>query len=52
LEHHPKIREALHALREARAELKEASHDYGGHRDDAIRAIDGAIGQLETCVKY
>ena len=52
LEHHPKIHEALHALREARTELKEAKHDYGGHRDEAIRAIDGAIGQLETCLKY
>jgi hypothetical protein len=52
LEHHPRIHEALHALREARVELKEAKHDYGGHRDEAIRAIDASIHQLEVCLKY
>ena len=52
LEHHPKIHEAIHALREARTELKEAKHDYGGHRDEAIREIDAAVQQLETCLKY
>ena len=51
-EHHPKIHDAIHALREARTELKEAKHDYGGHRDEAIRGIDFAVQQLETCLKY
>jgi hypothetical protein len=51
-EHHPKIHDAIHALREARTELLEAKHDYGGHRDEAIRGIDFSVKQLETCLKY
>lgn len=51
-EHHPAIHRALHELRDARAELKEAKHDFGGHRDEAVRAIDAAIEQLEICMKH
>jgi len=49
---HPEIREALDALRNARAHLAAASHDYHGHRADAIRATDEAIHQLEICMEY
>ncbi len=49
---HPEIRDALAALRRAREHLNHAAHDYQGHREDAIRAIDGAINQLEICLKY
>jgi hypothetical protein len=45
------IHRALNALREARHELKEAKHDFGGHREDAIHAVDKAIEQLEVCLK-
>jgi|ERR1700730_3168496 len=51
-ERHPHIRAALHELREARAELKAAAHDFGGHRDEAVEATDKAIRQLEECLKY
>lgn len=51
-EPHPEIRDAIAALRNARNHLQHASHDFGGHRVDAIRAIDGAIGQLQTCTRY
>jgi hypothetical protein len=51
-EHHPAIHRALHELRDARTELKDAKHDFDGHREDALRAVDGAIEQLEICVKH
>jgi hypothetical protein len=49
---HPEIRDAIAALRNARGHLQHARHDYGGHRQDAIRATDEAIHQLEICLKY
>jgi hypothetical protein len=48
---HPEIRHALKSLREARYELKEAKHDFGGHREDAVHAVDEAIRQLEVCLQ-
>ena len=51
-EKHPVIREALASLRNAKAELEHAAHDFGGHRVDAIRATDEAIHQLEICLQY
>ncbi|HEX4000538.1 MAG TPA: hypothetical protein VHX65_18460 [Pirellulales bacterium] len=51
-EHHPAIHRALKELREARHELKDAKHDFGGHREDALKAVDGAIEQLEICLKH
>lgn len=49
---HHKIREAMSSLREARDELQHASHDFGGHRADAIGSIDQALHQLEICLQY
>jgi hypothetical protein len=50
-EHHPHIRKALEELREARRELKEADHDFKGHREEALESVDKAIRQLEVCMK-
>ena len=52
LEPHPHIRSAIGELQEARKELQSAAHDFGGHRVDAIRAIDGAIKQLRIAQQY
>jgi hypothetical protein len=49
---HPQIEDALRALRGAKDHLNEASHDFGGHRVDAIRAIDEADRQLRICMQY
>jgi hypothetical protein len=49
---HPHLHHALYELRQARAELKEAPHNFGGHRKAAIAAINAAIGQLEKALKY
>ena len=49
---HPQIREAMDALKNAREHLEHAAHDFGGHRVDAIHAIDDAMHQLEICMHY
>ena len=51
-EKHPHIHHALAELREARRELKEADHDFGGHRKEALEATDAAIRQLERALKF
>jgi hypothetical protein len=49
---HPEIKDALEALHNAKAHLMAAAHDFGGHRADAIRAIDEADRQLRICMQY
>jgi hypothetical protein len=51
-EMHPRIAAAIAALRDARAYLNEAPHDFGGHKNDAIRACDNAIRQLNLALQY
>jgi hypothetical protein len=48
---HPHLHHALHELKEALVELKEAAHDFGGHRVNALKAVDAAIIQVEKCLK-
>jgi hypothetical protein len=43
---------ALHELKEARLELKEAKHDFGGHREAALKAVDHAIHQIEVAIEH
>lgn len=52
LEPHPHIRSAIVELEAARNELKTAAHDFGGHRADAMNAIDGALRQLRLAQKF
>jgi hypothetical protein len=49
---HPQIEGAIRALQNAKVHLQEARHDFGGHRVDAIRAIDEAERQLQMCLQY
>jgi hypothetical protein len=51
-EKHPHIRAAIKELRDAKKELETADHDFGGHRVNAIKAIDHAIEQLEKALKF
>jgi hypothetical protein len=51
-EPHPEIRAALNSLRHAKEHLEHAAHDFGGHKGEAIGAIDRAMEQLEICLKY
>jgi hypothetical protein len=49
---HPRIAAAIAALRDARAYMQEAPHDFGGHKAGAIRATDDAIRQLNLALAY
>jgi hypothetical protein len=48
-ERHHHIHDAIDSLRAARADLMAASHDFGGHREEAVQSIDASIHQLEIC---
>ena len=50
--YHPRIARAIEQLRDARAYLFEAPHDFGGHKAEAIRATDEAIRQLNFALEY
>ncbi len=49
---HPEIHAAIRALEDAKEHLRVAAHDFGGHRVDAVKAIDVALAQLHTCLDY
>jgi hypothetical protein len=49
---HPQIESALRSLAGAKDHLEHAAHDFGGHRVEAIRAIDEADRQLRICLQY
>lgn len=51
-ERHPEIRKAIKALENAKVHLKEAAHDFGGHRKDALDAVDNAIAQLKLALQF
>ena len=51
-EPHPHIRAAIRELEEAKKELQSAAHDFGGHRVEAIEAIDNALKQLRQALQY
>jgi tetratricopeptide (TPR) repeat protein len=46
------LRHSVVEMKEARRELKEAPHDYKGHRDEAIRFLDYAIEQVDKCLPF
>ena len=49
---HPRIAAAITALKDARAYMQMAPHDFGGHKAEAIRATDEAIRQLNFALAY
>jgi hypothetical protein len=49
---HPRIVAAINSLRDARDYLARAPHDFGGHKEAAIRASDEAIRQLDLALRY
>ena len=50
-ERHPAIRNAIHALEKAKVELKSANHDFGGHRESALKDCDAAIAELKLALQ-
>ena len=51
-EPHPEINSAIRSLVRAKLHLQRAAHDFGGHRVEAIRAIDAALVQLKLALEY
>lgn len=49
---HPRLAAAIASLKDARAYLQEAPHDFGGHKAAAIAATDNAIRQLNMALAY
>jgi hypothetical protein len=49
---YPHIRHAIAALVEAREVLQKATHNFGGHRESAIRDIDVALVELRAAIKF
>lgn len=40
------VHEAIHTLNRAQYVLEHASHEFGGHRAGALKAVDGALHEL------
>jgi hypothetical protein len=51
-EKHPKIHAAIDALKAAKEELKAADHDFGGHKKEAMGAVEKAIKQLKLADEF
>ncbi|MGI9035716.1 MAG: hypothetical protein ACR2GD_06725 [Pyrinomonadaceae bacterium] len=49
-ERHPKIKQAVKALENARTDLQNAAHDFCGHREDALDATDKDLAQLRLAL--
>jgi hypothetical protein len=50
-EAHPLIRRAVNALQAAKIDLQNASHDYCGHRVEALEATNAALNQLQQALQ-
>jgi HEPN domain-containing protein len=49
-ERHPFIEAAIRALESAKDDLQHAAHDFGGHRDEAVEAVNNATRQLHQAI--
>jgi hypothetical protein len=49
---HPRIAKAIHQLEDAMDYMRAAPHDFGGHKEDAMRASEEAIKQLRLALRY
>ena len=52
LKEHPRLAHSLVELHVTKEHLKNAPHDFGGHKAAAIAAIDEAIKQLKEAIKF
>jgi hypothetical protein len=51
-ESHPKIRQAIAALEAAKAELEQSGGDFGGHKTEAIEAVNNALKRLRLALQF
>ncbi len=47
---HPRVHEAIEAMRNAREHLAHAEGEFHGHREKAIEHLDRAIHEAEVCM--
>lgn len=45
-ERFPELDRAEHALHDARDALQHAARDFGGHRVEALKHVDAALGEI------
>ena len=45
----PNITAALPILTKVQGDLQKAAHDFGGHRQDALNAVNAALSELGKC---
>jgi hypothetical protein len=50
-EAHPHIQAAMRALENAKRQLQEAAHDFGGHRANALQHVDQALQECRLALK-
>jgi hypothetical protein len=48
---HPRVHEAIEAMRHAREHLEHADGEFHGHRAKAIEHLDRAIHEAEICLQ-
>lgn len=46
---HPRVHEAIEAMRNARDHMAHAEGEFHGHRDKAIEHLDAAIHEAQIC---
>ena len=49
---YPKTRAAIASLEAARAELVNSNKDFGGHKQEAIEAINDAVKRLRLALQF
>jgi hypothetical protein len=49
---HPRIANAIGALEDAIHYMREAPHNFGGHKEKAIEASERAVRQLKLALAY
>jgi hypothetical protein len=52
VDHYPHMHHALHALKGAEKELKEAKDNMGGHKEAVERHVEAAAKDIEACLKH
>jgi len=51
-ERHPAIPAAINPLEKAKVDLEHAAHDFGGHRAEALKAVDYPLKQVREALEY
>ncbi|MGD0236538.1 MAG: hypothetical protein ABSC55_18610 [Syntrophorhabdales bacterium] len=49
---HPRIAKAIRDLEDAIRYMRNAPHDFGGHKQEAIEASENAIRELKLALAY